>query len=185
MGDNTNETYGKLVAFKGGDTAIQNAVQTWKQFYDKEYVPLRLEQSILHAFLSNEQFDLTKKNEVLVEHQKAQLRVIDRIVNDFYNKSFSSMRNYQSIDYKINNVRSNIQLIKYAAILVAAMSMLLGMKATGTMNAEMLTMVSTVLVLLYALIVIMTYRQKLYRNKYNWNRMYWSAPSTEDKTTSA
>ena len=182
MSDDSTE-YEKLriVATNPSDQPnIINAVAMWKKFYDVEFVPLRLEQSILQAFLSNEQFDLTKKNEVLVDHQKAQLRVIDRIVNDFYNKGFSSMRNYQSIDYKINNISSNISLLKYATILVSVICMLIGVTATGRMSSSIGTTIGVISTLIYITIVLLVYRQKLHRNKYDWHKMYWSSPSSAE-----
>jgi len=158
---------------------IKNAVDTWKNFFDSEYIPLRLEQSVLHGFLSNEQLDLTVKNEVLVDHQKAQLRVIDRIVSDFHNKGFSSMRNYQSIDYKINNIISNIGLIKYSSILLSIICMVVGFNANGVINASVGAAIGAVAVLIYIAIVILRYRQKLFRHKYDWNKMYWTAPVSQ------
>jgi hypothetical protein len=183
MGD--DGTYSRLSTFASitsatasDNTALISAIDTWKKFYDTEYIPLRLEQSILYAFLTNEQYDLHKKNEVIVDHQSAQLKVIDRIVNDFYNKSFSSLRNYQSIDYKINQMNSNIHSMKYTFMLIALLSMLIGATAMGKVKEQFSGIIAITLIIAFCLLQLMKYRQSLYRNKYDWHKIYWSSPES-------
>lgn len=154
----------------------KGSLAKFKKFYDNELLPLRLEQATLYANLQSDQADLTIKNDTLVKHQKAQLKVIDRIVSDFYNKGFVSMREYQSIDYNINKKKLMMQIINLTFALVSFVAIVTGFHMNGTIRQNMASGLVSVAVIGYIVFLLMHYRQNLYRNKYDWNKMYWDAP---------
>lgn len=154
----------------------KGSLNKFKKFHDNELLPLRLEQATLYANLQSDQADLTIKNDTLVQHQKAQLKVIDRIVSDFYNKGFVSMREYQSIDYNIHKKKLMMRIINVTFALVSFIAVVAGFNMNGMLNQKMATGMVSVASISYIVFLLMNYRQNLYRNKYDWNKLYWNSP---------
>jgi ABC-type oligopeptide transport system ATPase subunit len=63
--------------------------------------------------LITEQTDLLHKNKLITTHQEDQLKVVDRVISDFYNKGYNSLRSYQSLDRKLNENEFKLRLIKH------------------------------------------------------------------------
>lgn len=153
-------------------------VADWKDFYDSQVIPLRLEQRIMHATLLNEQQDLYSKNTTLTDNQHVQLGMVDRILSDFNNKGYGSMRKFQLMDYKINLKNLHITFIKYITLLSAIIFVMLGLTMMGLLDANLTVMMSTIIFIIFIIIVILNLKQNQTRRRYNWNNIHWKSPKS-------
>ena len=171
----------KLIQNNKNDYTWESSFDRWRQFIDNQLIPTRIEQSTLVANLAAEQADLKNKNETLVKIQSDQLSVIDRVVNDFYNRGYSSLRSFQSTDYKINEKDFQIQFLKYGFILSALSSILIGLSMLNYIPKSISSAIISVLFILYFIILIMKVRHNRLRLKYEWNKVYYKGPKTDTK----
>ena len=151
-------------------------VRKWKLFNDNQVVPLRIEQNIMYATLLNEQQDLFAKNTTITENQSVQLGMVDRILSDFHNKGYGSMREFQSLDYNLNLKNLQITIVKYTTLLASICFLMIGLTMMGIFDQNVSAMVISVLIILYIVVIFMQYKQNQIRRKYDWNKMYWKSP---------
>jgi hypothetical protein len=179
-------SYGMKVDTAGDDenttfSLRKQNVDEWKEFNDNQVVPLRIEQYVMYATLLNEQQDLYAKNTTLTENQKIQLDMVSRILSDFHNKGYGSMREFQSLDYNLHYKDLQISTIKYTTLLASIIFMMLGLTMIGTFNYNVTATVSTILVIIYFLILLLQFKQNQVRRKYDWNKIYWKSPVKPQK----
>lgn len=170
---------------KGEGEPNPTYTQNWdkfRKFMDNEMIPLRIEQSLITGNLYAEQIDLNNKNKTLTKHQKAQLDVIDRIIGDFNNKTYSSLRNFQSLDYKINEKKFQARFLKYSFILVSFIFILVGLGMMDLIPKEIIVGVSVIFILLYFTVLYLNIKQNMHRYKYDWEKIYWKPPEYKKKT---
>ena len=163
------------------DVKKQN-VNEWKTFNDNQVVPLRIEQYIMYATLLNEQQDLNAKNVTLTDNQKVQLGMVDRILSDFHNKGYGSMREFQSLDYNLHHKDLQISTIKYTTLLASVIFLMIGLTMMGIFDETVTATVTSIMIIVYFLVVFMQYKQNQVRRKYDWNKIYWKSPVTPKKT---
>jgi len=179
-------SYGMKVDTAGDDenttfSLRKQNVDEWKEFNDNQVVPLRIEQYVMYATLLNEQQDLYAKNTTLTENQRIQLDMVSRILSDFHNKGYGSMREFQSLDYNLHYKDLQISTIKYTTLLASIIFMMLGLTMIGTFNYNVTATVSTILVIIYFLILLLQFKQNQVRRKYDWNKIYWKSPVKPQK----
>lgn len=151
----------------------------WKNFYDTQIIPIRLEQYIMHATLLNEQQNLYSRNTTLTENQSTQLGMVDRILSDFNNKGYGSMREFQTIDYKINHKKQHITYILYTTLVSTIIFIMVGLTMMGLFDINITITVGSVLIVIYLLIILLNFKQNQVRRKYNWNKTYWKSPKSK------
>lgn len=157
-------------------------VDEWKEFNDNQVVPLRIEQYIMYATLLNEQQDLYAKNTTLTDNQQIQLDMVNRILSDFHNKGYSSMREFQSIDYKLNMKELQFKIMKYTLLLASVIFIMLGLTMIGMFNQNITVLVASIMIIVYMLVLFMHFKQNQVRRKYDWNKLYWKSPKKKTKT---
>lgn len=165
----------KTTATNVGELREKNYAN-WKSFNDSQVAPLRIEQYIVYSALLNEQQDLYAKNTTLTDNQKVQLEMIERIVSDFHNKGYGSMRDYQTVDYKVKELRLYIQFVKYALTVACILILIMGLSMMGVFNPAMAGVVSAIISIVFISYVALAYSQIRNRRKYEWDKMYWKAP---------
>lgn len=148
----------------------------YRLYMDNQLMPTRLEQTMVVGNLLAEQQDLLYKNKTLSDYQKKQLEVIDRIINDFYNKTYSSIRTFQSLDYKVNEKNFQVRFLKYSFLLVSFIFFLIGFRMVNMLNKSIVTAVCTIATMLYLLLLFLNIRQNMNRYKYDWEKLYWKPP---------
>lgn len=159
----------------------KNSVDEWKEFNDNQVVALRIEQFIMYATLLNEQQDLYAKNKTLTENQDIQLELVQRILSDFHNKGYGSMREFQSLDYNLHYKDLQISTIKYTVLLASIIFLMIGMTMIGLFNQTVTATASSILLMIYLLILILQFKQNQIRRKYDWNKIYWKSPVKPQK----
>jgi len=162
------------------DLREQN-VRDWKEFNDNQVVPLRIEQFIMYATLLNEQQDLLQKNQTITDNQKMQLNMVNRILSDFHNKGYGSMREFQSLDYNIHHKTLQINIIKYTTLLASIIFLMFGLTMIGIFNQNVTVTVTSMLIIVYLLVIFMQFKQNQVRRKYDWNKIYWKSPVKPEK----
>jgi len=162
------------------DLRAQN-VRDWKEFNDNQVVPLRIEQFIMYATLLNEQQDLLEKNKTITDNQKIQLNMVNRILSDFHNKGYGSMREFQSLDYNIHYKTLQINIIKYTTLLASVVFLMFGLTMIGIFNQNVTATVTSILIIIYMLVIFMQFKQNQVRRKYDWNKIYWKSPVKHEK----
>jgi hypothetical protein len=162
------------------DLREQN-VREWKEFNDNQVVPLRIEQFIMYATLLNEQQDLLQKNQTITDNQKMQLNMVNRILSDFHNKGYGSMREFQSLDYNIHHKTLQINIIKYTTLLASIIFLMFGLTMIGIFNQNVTATVTSILIIVYLLVIFMQFKQNQLRRKYDWNKIYWKSPVKPEK----
>jgi hypothetical protein len=160
----------------------KNKVEEWKMFNDNQVVPLRIEQYVMYATLLNEQQDLYAKNTTLTENQDIQVNMVNRILSDFHNKGYGSMREFQSLDYNLHYKELQISIIKYTTLLASVIFLMIGMTMMGLFNENVTISVTSILIVVYLLVIFMQYKQNQVRRKYDWNKLYWKSPISGKKT---
>ena len=165
--------------------AKRENVKEWKEFYDNQVIPLRLEQYIMYATLLNEQQDLYSKNTTLTENQEIQLKMVDRILSDFNNKGYGSMREFQSMDYNINLKNLQITYIKYTTVLTSIIFLMTGLTMMGMFDINITVLVGTILIIIYLFILFLNFKQNQVRRKYDWDKMYWKSPKSGKKNNNS
>uniref|UniRef100_A0A6C0CUU6 Uncharacterized protein n=1 Tax=viral metagenome TaxID=1070528 RepID=A0A6C0CUU6_9ZZZZ len=159
----------------------KTSVDEWKEFNDNQVVALRIEQFIMYATLLNEQQDLYAKNKTLTENQDIQLELVQRILSDFHNKGYGSMREFQSLDYNLHYKDLQISTIKYTVLLASIIFLMIGMTMIGLFNQTVTATASSILLMIYLLILILQFKQNQIRRKYDWNKIYWKSPVKPQK----
>jgi hypothetical protein len=171
----------KSTAESDTDNLRAQNVRDWKEFNDNQVVPLRIEQFIMYATLLNEQQDLFAKNTTLTENQTIQLNMVNRILSDFHNKGYGSMREFQSLDYNIHHKTLQINIIKYTTLLASIVFLMFGLTMIGIFNQNVTATVTSVLIITYMLVIFMQFKQNQVRRKYDWNKIYWKSPVKAQK----
>ncbi len=177
-------SYGMKQSVTGDEETFalrKTSVDEWKEFNDNQVVALRIEQFIMYATLLNEQQDLYAKNKTLTENQDIQLELVQRILSDFHNKGYGSMREFQSLDYNLHYKDLQISTIKYTVLLASIIFLMLGMTMIGLFNQNVTATVSSILLMIYLLILILQFKQNQIRRKYDWNKIYWKSPVKPQK----
>jgi hypothetical protein len=146
------------------------------EFIGNEIIPLRIQQSVINSNLTSDQADLATKNSSIVKLQKEQMSVIDRVITDFYNKGFTSLRNFQSIDYKLQNKEFQLKYIKYAFISIAFNSIIIGISLLGYFDITIALVIAFVTGFIYLMMLLLEIRQNRSRMKYEWDKMYFKGP---------
>jgi len=144
----------------------------YRLYMDNQLIPTRLEQTMVIGNLLAEQQDLLYKNKTLSDYQKKQLEVIDRIINDFYNKTYSSIRTFQSLDYKVNEKQFQVRFLKYSFLLVSFIFLMVGLLMAKLVNKSIVTAVCTIAMVLYLTLLFLNVRQNMNRYKYDWEKLY-------------
>ena len=163
------------------DELLKQNVSDWKEFNDNQVVPLRIEQFIMYATLLNEQQDLLSKNQTITDNQKMQLDMVNRILSDFHNKGYGSMREFQSLDYNIHHKTLQINIIKYTTLLASIVFLMFGLTMIGIFNQNVTATVTSMLIITYILVIFMQFKQNQVRRKYDWNKIYWKSPVKPQK----
>ena len=163
------------------DELLKQNVSDWKEFNDNQVVPLRIEQFIMYATLLNEQQDLLSKNQTITDNQKMQLDMVNRILSDFHNKGYGSMREFQSLDYNIHHKTLQINIIKYTTLLASIIFLMFGLTMIGIFNQNVTATVTSMLIITYMLVIFMQFKQNQVRRKYDWNKIYWKSPVKPQK----
>lgn len=158
-----------------------HSLLNWLEFIGNNIIPLRIEQSVINSNLTTDQADLANKNSSIVNLQKEQMSVIDRVITDFYNKGYTSLRNFQSTDYKLQHKEFQLKYIKYAFICIAFNSVLLGFSLLGLMDMTVALVVAFVLGCYYLIMLFLEVGQNRTRMKYEWDKMYFKGPKKESK----
>lgn len=171
----------KLIVNNISESSYAEAFNKWRKYLDNTVLPFRVHSSIMVGNLATEQSDLENKNKTLVNVQKEQLKVVDRVVSDFYNKGFSSFRSFQRKDYKINHKEFQIRHLKYSFIIFAISMILLGLSLMGKMNIAISSTIIAILIILYSIFFYLKIQQNRMRRKYEWGKMYYKGPKQEDK----
>jgi len=148
----------------------------WLEFIGNKIIPLRIQQSVINSNLTSDQADLATKNNSIVKLQKEQMSVIDRVITDFYNKGFTSLRNFQSIDYKLQNKEFQLKYIKYAFISIAFNSIIIGISLLGYFDITIAFVIAFVNGFIYLMMLLLEIRQNRSRMKYEWDKMYFKGP---------
>ena len=174
----------KLIVNNRDESNYAEAFNKWRKYLDNTVLPFRIHSSIMVGNLATEQSDLKNKNNTLVNVQKEQLKVVDRVVSDFYNKGFSSFRSFQRKDYKINHKEFQIRQLKYSFIIFAISMILLGLSIIGKMSITVASTIIAILVVLYSIFFYLKVQQNRMRRKYEWGKMYYKGPKSEDKCNS-
>lgn len=159
-------------------------VNEWKEFNDNQVVPLRIEQYVMYATLLNEQQDLYSKNTTLTDNQQTQLNMIDRVLSDFHNKGFGSLREFQSTDYKIQHTNLYIRYIKYATLMLSIVFIMIALTMMGLFDKTITVIVSSFMILVFMLFVLLNFQQNRVRRKYDWDKLYWKSPKNYKKENS-
>lgn len=152
-------------------------VNEWKLFNDNQVVPLRIEQYIMYAALLNEQQDLYAKNTTLTENQTTQVNMIDRILSDFHNKGYGSMREFQAYDYKVNLKKMQIKYVLRSTVVMAVLLILVGLTKMGVLDSLATIILGGFIILAYIVLIFLEFKQNQIRRKYDWDKMYWKSPS--------
>lgn len=173
--------YSKGDGNEATDELLKQNVSDWKEFNDNQVVPLRIEQFIMYATLLNEQQDLLSKNQTITDNQKMQLNMVNRILSDFHNKGYGSMREFQSLDYNIHHKTLQINIIKYTTLLASIIFLMFGLTMIGIFNQNVTATVTSMLIITYMLVIFMQFKQNQVRRKYDWNKIYWKSPVKPQK----
>lgn len=172
----------KLIQNNKNEPSWESSFNRWRQFMDNQLIPTRIEQITLVANLAAEQADLKNKNETLVKTQSDQLDVIDRVVNDFYNRGYSSLRSFQSTDYKLNEKEFQIRFLKYSLMLISFSSVLLGLSIMRYIPFNMVASIITILMLIFMVALYLNIRHNRLRFKYEWDKLYYKGPKVQTQT---
>lgn len=155
----------------------------FRKFMDNDLIPARIEAAMNLGLLMAEQTDLRNKNKTLTEYQSAQLKVIDRIISDFHNKGYTSLRSFQSLDYKVNEKKFQLRFIKYTFMLVSFLFILVGLAMMNEGYKTIAVMIGSTLIIIYFIILYLNIRQNMLRYKYDWEKIYWKPPTHLNKNT--
>jgi uncharacterized membrane protein YjjP (DUF1212 family) len=163
-------------------TNIDDSLQTWTQYLGQDILARRIEQNLITANLINEQVDLTSKNESIVNQQREQIKVVDRILDEYYNKGYSSLKNFESMEYKLNRLQFRASALKYAFVVLFVNMFVYSLTLLRWISpyASSITFVATTLV--YCILFLVKYQVNRYRSKYNWDKMYFGAPEKNTRS---
>jgi hypothetical protein len=175
------ESTGYVGGSSSFNTTDHEAFRRWRKFYDATMIPLRLEQCVMYANLVNEQNDLNNKNNVLVKTQKEQLDVIDRVIQDYTNKGFTSYKSFQSTDYKMNQKAFQLTYIRIAIMLLSFYSILVGLAILEQISIDTVIYIGTFTSILYIIIMYINMRYNNRRFFYEWDKIYHESAATHDK----
>ena len=198
MSDDLGEIIGKLQTIKNNIAGIADendnsntnpkpnlvySFDRFRKFMDNDLIPARIESAMNLGLLMSEQTDLRNKNKTLTEYQHAQLKVIDRIISDFHNKGYTSLRSFQSLDYKVNEKKFQLRFIKYTFMLVSFLFILVGLAMMYEGYKTVAVMLGSTLIIIYFIILYLNIRQNMLRYKYDWEKIYWKPPTYSKKNT--
>jgi hypothetical protein len=171
----------KLIVNDNSESSYAEAFDRYRSYFDNTVMPFRVHGAVMVGNLSTEQSELANKNQTLVNVQRDQLRVIDRVVSDFYNKGFSSFRSFQRKDFKINHKEFQIRHLKYSFMIFAMSMILLGLSLMGKMNITVASSIIAMLVISYSIFFYLKVQQNRMRRKYEWDKMYYKGPKAKDQ----
>lgn len=155
---------------------LNKSLEKWLQYIGQDIMPRRIEQNVISSNLINEQIDLTSKNDSIDKLQRDQIRVIDRVLTDYYNKGFSSLRHFESSEYKLNKLQFNATAIKYAYFVMFLNMFVYSLTLMGIVPSNISSMVTLFTVLMYIFIFLVKYKSNMSRSKYNWDKFYFGSP---------
>ena len=164
--------------------SLLNTISLYARHFDLVVVPMRIESGVLVANLAAEQYDLTKKNNAIVSIQSDQLSVIDRVVDDFYNKGYTSLRDFQSKDYNIKKYEFYILHLKYFIYVLSFISVILGLFLYSLIPQPMAIIIINFALFSFFALFYIRYRYNKYRLRYEWDKVYFERPSTVGKKCS-
>lgn len=171
----------KLIVNDKSESSHAEAFDRYRLYVDNTVMPFRVHGAVMVGNLSTEQSELANKNQTLVNVQRDQLKVIDRVVSDFYNKGFSSFRSFQRKDFKINHKEFQIRHLKYSFMIFAMSMILLGLSLMGKMNITVASSIIATLVISYSIFFYLKVQQNRMRRKYEWDKMYYKGPKAKDQ----
>lgn len=163
-----------------GNTNGGRNLERFRNFMDFYLVPSRIENAVNLAYLISEQADLRNKNKTLTEYQKAQLKVIDRIISDFHNKGYTSLRSVQSLDYRVNEKKFQARFVRYTFMLVSVIGILGGITLLNPSFRLIAQIIGILLIIIYTILLYLNIRQNMLRYKYDWEKLYWKSPKKFD-----
>ena len=155
---------------------LNKSLDKWLQYIGQDIMPRRIEQNVISSNLINEQVDLTSKNDSIDKLQRDQIRVIDRVLTDYYNKGFSSLRHFESSEYKLNKLQFNSTAIKYAYIFLFVNVFIYSLTLLGLFETYVSSIITVISVILYLFVYLIRYKSNQNRSKYNWNKLYFGSP---------
>ena len=159
------------------------AFDRYRKFMDNDLIPSRIEASMNLSMLLAEQTDLRNKNKTLTEYQQSQLKVIDRIISDFHNKGYTSLRSFQSLDYKVNEKQFQARFLKYTFMLVSFIFILVGLSMMNEGYKSIALLLGSSTIIIYFIILYLNIRQNMMRYKYDWEKLYWKQPNSSANKT--
>lgn len=171
----------KLIVNDKSESSHAEAFDRYRSYVDNTVMPFRVHGAVMVGNLSTEQSELANKNQTLVNVQRDQLKVIDRVVSDFYNKGFSSFRSFQRKDFKINHKEFQIRHLKYSFMIFTMSMILLGLSLMGKMNITVSSSIIAMLVISYSIFFYLKVQQNRMRRKYEWDKMYYKGPKAKDQ----
>jgi type IV secretory pathway VirB3-like protein len=174
-----------IVNGKNDESSHAEAFNKYRAYFDNTVMPFRIHGAVMVGNLSTEQSELANKNQTLVNVQREQLNVIDRVVTDFYNKGFSSFRSFQRKDFKINHREFQIRHLTYSFMIFAISMILLGLSLMGKMNMAVSSSIIAMLVISYSIFFYLKVQQNRMRRKYEWDKMYYKGPKTKDQCSNS
>ena len=101
-------------------------------------------------------------------------KIMTNILQDVKNKKYIYVRQYQSLDYKTNEIKLQIKYMKYGLLMTGVIGTLFAFETKGYINTSLAYFITLISLLLYCLVILLIIKNNKYRNKYNWNKIYWN-----------
>lgn len=158
---------------------LSKSLEKWLQYIGQDIMPRRIEQNVISSNLINEQIDLTSKNNSIDKLQRDQIKVIERVLTDYYNKGFSSLRNFESTEYKLHHLNFNATAIQYAFMVLFLNMFIYSLMLLGIVTRSVFVMVFWFTVLIYISVYMIQWKSNMHRSKYNWNKWYFGSPEKQ------
>lgn len=159
------------------------AFDRYRKYMDNDLIPSRIEAAMNVGMLLSEQTDLRNKNKTLTDYQNSQLKVVDRIISDFHNKGYTSLRSFQSLDYKVNEKQFQARFLKYTFMLVSFIFILIGVSMMNEGYRKIATILGSFMIIVYFILLYLNVRQNMMRYKYDWEKIYWRQPNSSANKT--
>lgn len=117
-------------------------------------------------------YDLLVKNQNSSKDDTS--KILTNILQDVNNKKYIYVRQYQSLDYKTNEIKLQIKYMKYGLLMTGVIGALFAFETQGYINKSLAYFITFISLLLYCLVILLIIKNNKYRNKYNWNKIYWN-----------
>jgi hypothetical protein len=164
--DPENIPYNVAASWPGAST---QTVDTLFESLEKQYSSMLQQVQIINK-LSN----LTNFANATFDSEKARMSTLrDKTVNDVY-----KMRSgYMNTQWRIGYDQYVIGILQFTLIMTCFATILLGFLVADQMNAWLAGSLVGILVIIYLVALIITYRSMVRRRKDDWSKFYFSAPT--------